>query len=217
MGNKFSLKRYVVGPLETNVYLLIDEEGNAVVIDAGPGSLLRLTYLTDRNLIKLRYVLITHAHFDHVCDAHFIREGIGAELVMHYLEGEKLGVAGMMCRSYGFDWEEPTIDIKVKGDEEMEVLGRKLVVLHTPGHTNGSVSYYFPEENIVFTGDTLFRGTVGRWDLPTGSYKDLVKSIKKLVELPPQTRILPGHGPFTTVAQELKENAFIRKHVLGET
>ncbi len=176
-------------------------QGEAVLIDAGAGSFLRVAYWEDRGY-RITHVLITHGHFDHVCDVGKIRSLTGAAVVMGAEDIDLLDNAGYMCRYYGFGWRGGEVDVGLSGDAEFEAAGFLVKAIHTPGHTMGSYSYYFPELGAVFTGDTLFRGTIGRTDLPTGNDALMAESLRRLLMLPKETVVYPGHGPPTTIGDE---------------
>ncbi len=209
------IRKYVLGPLDTNSYLVVGPSYEALLIDAPPGSILRINYLIDRGLIKLKYILITHVHTDHVAEAQAVKELTGAKLVMGGDDLQLIPLARDLARYWGVKWFNPVPDILLRGDGTLDMGWVKVKFLHTPGHTPGSISYYIPELKTVFTGDTLFRGTVGRTDLPLSSREDLLMSLKKLVkELPKDTKVMPGHGRETTIEEEIRSNPFI-KYVLS--
>ncbi len=205
------VRKYVLGPLDTNAYLIIGPTYEAILIDAPPGSLLRITYLIDRGLIKLKYVLITHAHTDHIAEAQAVKEVSGAKLIMGSDDLALIPLAKSLAEAWRIKWFNPIPDVLLRGDGTLDLNWLKIKFLHTPGHTPGSISYYIPELKIVFTGDTLFKGTVGRTDIPLASKGDLMLSLKKLVkELPKDTKVMPGHGKETTIGDEVRSNPFVK-------
>jgi len=198
------LKKFVVGPLRTNVYLLINELSEGILVDAGPGSFYRVLYLIDRGLIKLRYILLTHAHFDHASDAQYIKEVTDAKIVMHIADKEMFINSSYVAHRFGVKWIDPEIDIYILNDCLLKPLEIDVEVITTPGHTPGSICYYIPELHILFTGDTLLRGTIGKPDIYRGNEKLLSISLSKLKALPPYTRVLPGHGDETSLDAEFR-------------
>jgi len=207
----FEIRKYVLGPLDTNSYLVIDHAGNALLIDAPPGVLTIMLYLLDRNIVKLTHILITHVHFDHAAEAEPLREISGAKLIMHRDEFLILEESGRWARAYGIRWFRPSPDKLLTEDSEVDLGWIKIQAIHTPGHSPGSLCYYIKELNTIFTGDLIFKGTVGRTDLPGGSSREMINSLRKIILLiPTKTRILPGHGGETILDHELRYNPYVR-------
>ena len=202
--------RFVSHSLGSVVYLVLGDAGEAVMIDAGAGAFLRAAYYSDRGY-EISHLLLTHGHFDHVCDAGRVRSLTGAPVVMGADDIPLLELAEGMCRAHGFGWSRLEVDAGLRGDAEFEAAGLRVIAMHVPGHSPGSYAYYFPEIGAVFTGDTLFRGAVGRWDLPGSNLDELITSLRRLVEgLPEDTVVYPGHGEPTTIGRELRENRLLR-------
>jgi hydroxyacylglutathione hydrolase len=216
-GGKYKLYRAVTGPLKTNNYLLMMSK-EVTLIDAGPGVSELVRALIRRGL-KVKAVLLTHGHFDHVADAYAVRKLTRAEVVMHELDKFILKISAEVAREFGIKWSDPEITVWLRRDNE--VLrpfgnGLEVKVIHTPGHTPGSVTYYVPSLHIAFTGDTLFKGIVGATHFPGGSRKDLAISLRKLVRvLPDDTLILPGHGELSSLREEKTGNKYLRS-LIGE-
>jgi len=208
--NKVELIKLVVGPLRTNTYLLNLQETHSILIDAGPGSFDRVIYYLDRYNVKLKYVLLTHAHFDHISDVQFIKEVTGAKVIMHHKDLELIEFAERISQTFRIRWKLPDIDIVLTNEKVLSIGDITINIIHTPGHTPGSICYYIEDIKWIFTGDTIFKGTIGRVDLPGGSYKDICYSIKRITSLPGYTRIYPGHGPSTTIEEEKRENPYVR-------
>lgn len=207
---EMKVKKLIVGPLEANCYILWDEESKeAVVIDPG-GEGERILKAIRRNSLKVIYIVDTHAHIDHIEANDFIREKTNAPLLIHsadvsLLEDLELNLSTMMGNSKAF--LPPTSVLKNK--DKIKVGKFYLQILHTPGHTPGSICLYV--DNKLFTGDTLFAGGIGRIDLPGGDMEQLQESIqKKILELPPEVVVYPGHGPDTTIGQERQSNPFLQ-------
>jgi glyoxylase-like metal-dependent hydrolase (beta-lactamase superfamily II) len=207
---KFKIIKYVFGPLQVNTYLIGDpESGECFCIDPGGEENLILEDLNKRNW-KLKGILITHGHFDHVAGVGNLKEKIDVPVYIHKrdLEIYKRAPDSMM-RYLGVRIENlPEIDFYLEDNQELCLGNKKIFVLHTPGHTPGSVCFY--TGGCIFTGDLIFKGTVGRADFPGGSFKQLMKSIfEKILPLPPETEILPGHGENTNLKNEIENNPYI--------
>lgn len=203
------LARIVVGPLEVNCYILADENtGDAVVIDPGADAEDILRVVLEKNL-KVRYIINTHAHFDHVGANARIKQETGAEILMHEADADMLEGAVDQAAFFGSRiLPPPTPDRYVKDGDSVSAGGITLAVLHTPGHSRGGICLL--ADGMVFTGDSLFAGSIGRTDFEGGDLMTLINSIRtKLLRLPDDTRVLPGHGPDTTIGRELRDNPFL--------
>jgi len=206
------LKRLVVGALKTNCYLIACKETKkAVVIDPGEEDEVDLILnLLQKNNFDLKYVINTHGHIDHIAGNNLLKAKTEALLLIHRLDADMLVDANKNFSSFmGKEICSPPADKLLEGGDEI-FLGRlNLIVIHTPGHTPGGISLVL--NNIVFTGDTLFAGGIGRTDLPGGSYQDLIKSIReKLLILGDDKIIYPGHGPDSTIGEERRTNPYIK-------
>ncbi len=200
-----------VGPFQENCYIIGDESGAGALIDPGDEAA-RIALNVERTKLEITKIIITHAHIDHV--------GAIAQLVDEYLcpvlmheEAEAMmktlpQQAIMMGMRFG---KVPAVDQHITDDEVLEVGGIRLRSLYTPGHAPGHLAFYAEEQEIVFSGDALFAGSVGRVDLPGGSMDLLMQSIsEKLLPLPDATRVLSGHGPETNIGRERQTNPFLR-------
>lgn len=208
--SEIKIGRMVVGAVQTNCYFLQNADTNeVVVIDPGDKGKRIYDELTGRGY-KIRAVLLTHGHFDHVMGADDIRKlaGVSVYLGEHeekLISNADLNVSAMFGTPY-----TTKADVFVKDGEILELAGMKIKVLHTPGHTYGGVSYYLEEEGILICGDTLFLESVGRTDFPTSSSQELKTSIhEKLFTLPDEVYVYPGHGPTTTIEHEKTNNPFV--------
>lgn len=208
------LECFVVGMLQTNCYLLGDEKTkDALIIDPGAEGL-RVVQRTRDLGLKAIAILNTHGHFDHVMDSWLIKEHLGCEIFLHPRD---LSIMQSSLRGMGtcFSPSRKLPDIAVDRDllegNVIECGAIKLRVIETPGHTPGHVSFYAPEMGVLFVGDTLFAGSIGRTDLPGGSYPQLILSVRnKIFPLDGNTVVYPGHGPQTTVEREIRSNPFFR-------
>jgi hydroxyacylglutathione hydrolase len=203
-----TIDKIVVGQLGVNCYIVCDEGASeTAVIDPGD-EFESIADLIDRQGLAPKYIFFTHAHYDHVCAAGELKSKYGAAIVMHEAEKETYRMTKILCLSWGFEEEDfPAPDILVKDGDEILLGDTACEVMHTPGHTPGSVCLY--TEGALFTGDTLFRRSVGRTDLPGGNTAKLAGSLKRLVSLPPATRVYCGHGDETTIGEELGKNPFL--------
>lgn len=206
------IERIVVGPIETNCYIASDEKsGEAVVIDPGFEEDLIINYLKEKNL-KVKYVLNTHGHFDHIQANDAIRDFTGAPLAIHADDVELLTApekvsVGMMRDVHGSRQPEMILH---NGDH-ITFGSCDLLVIYTPGHSKGGCCFYEKNEKVCFTGDTLFRGGVGRTDLYGGNTGVLLKSVReRLNVLTDDTEVYPGHGPSSNMAFERKVNPYLR-------
>lgn len=200
---------FVVGPLQSNSYLVIDEASRrAAVIDPGMESEVVLDAAGRRGL-QVESVIITHGHFDHVFSTALFKAKTGAEVVMHPDDLPLLADVPQTARFFGIKAPvPPDPDRLVREGDTIGVGGLSLRVLETPGHTPGSISLCL--DGAVFVGDTLFAGSVGRTDLAGGSLEVLLRSIQtKLLALPDRTVVYAGHGPATSIGVERRENPFL--------
>lgn len=205
------LARLVVGPLQVNCFILADEKTReAVVIDPGDDGDAILKIIRDKGL-AVRYIVNTHAHFDHVGANETLKKSTGAQLLMHEDEAPVLATIGSQSQSFGMgSVSSPPPDRLLKHGDVVTAGEISLKVLHTPGHTPGGISLL--EEGLVLTGDTLFAGSIGRTDFPGGDLLTLIRSIKtQLMTLPDDTKVFPGHGPASTIGDERKENPFLNR------
>ncbi|PIU67818.1 MAG: MBL fold metallo-hydrolase [Armatimonadetes bacterium CG07_land_8_20_14_0_80_40_9] len=205
------LKRLEVGLFGTNAYILADEKtGECAIIDPGGGAKEILKVIKERKFIP-RYIINTHGHLDHTFDNRKVKEATAAPILIHEDDADMLsGRLKNFSSLVGMIFKSPPADRILKEGDEIKVGNLRLEVIHTPGHTPGGISLKIDSEKVVFTGDTLFAGGVGRVDLPGGSPKELIRSIKeKLMLLDDEVIILPGHGPESTVGKERRINPFI--------
>lgn len=202
------IKKIVVGTLENNCYIIGDERTREVfIVDPGDEPDRILDFVNEDNL-ETKFIVCTHAHFDHVGAINEIREITKAKIILHKDDLILYKNVEMQGLTWGFDIEpliEP--DIIVSEGYNLEIGDLRFMVLHTPGHSPGSICLY--GEGILITGDTIFAGSVGRTDLYGGDINQLKKSFKRLIELPDNTIILPGHGPESTIMKEKNDNFFM--------
>lgn len=207
------IETFPVGPLQCNCTILGDPEtGEAIVIDPGDEALKVLKRLSAHGL-KPKAILITHTHLDHVGGNHEVREKTGARVMLHEQDLPLYDNLAMQAQMIGLD-----TPVRGKVDEHIhqgDVIffggkGDSIEVLHTPGHTPGSCSFFLQSRNLLFSGDTLFSGSIGRTDLWGGDFDTEIRSIReRLLPLPGETRVIAGHGPDTTIALERESNPFL--------
>jgi len=191
-------KRVVVGPLQTNAYVLL-ADGEAAVVDAGDGSPLLTGAWAGH---ALRYILLTHGHFDHADGAELVRARTGAPILYHPDERPTFWTMGR---------QPPPLDQPLADGARLPLGRDELVVWHLPGHSPGSVAFLWEKGKVAVVGDVLFARSVGRSDLPGGSWDDLARSLERLLSLDDDWRILPGHGPVTTIRRERERNPYLQR------
>lgn len=217
-----NIKTFTVNPLGVNCYV-VSHGGEAAIIDCGCFSEKEWTAIRDyieAEHLCVKHVLLTHGHFDHIYGLRFVERDLQLKPCLHKLDEQTyLNAMDMAFQFIGvrLPGQLPNIDCFLTDGQKL-VLGRDdnddkqgvtLEVLHTPGHTPGGVSFYCAQEGIVFSGDTLFQGSLGRTDFPGGDMQTEIDSIReRLFTLPDQTRVLPGHGPATTIAYEKMYNPY---------
>ncbi|MCX6957971.1 MAG: MBL fold metallo-hydrolase [Verrucomicrobiae bacterium] len=204
MKNEISFTRFTGGPVETHAYLVTLPDGN-LLVDAPEGA---ADYFRD---MPIDLLILTHSHFDHVMDAAKIVREKKCGAAMHRTTEEHLADK-MLNKKFGLPIEiEPVkATIYLEESKQQNILGALFDIFEVPGHCPGSICLYNEPANILFGGDVLFAGGVGRWDLPGGDGKLLIAGIrKKLLTLPPETLVLPGHGPETTIGMEAQTNGYL--------
>ena len=207
---KLKINQYVVGPVQTNCYFAInDDTKELLVIDPG-ASPKQLAERIRQETCTPVAILLTHGHFDHATGAEELAKEFDIPIYAYESgketrEDGNLKVSWMMGESLVCH-----ADKFLKDEQEINLAGFHIRVLHTPGHTKGGCCYYFPYENVVFCGDTLFCTSVGRSDLPGGSASELIRSIQeKLMTLPERTTVYPGHNDVTTIENERMYNPYL--------
>ena len=197
------LQKFSCGPFHTNAILLACEKTNkAAVIDPSLGSTELILKIVEKRGLKIEQILLTHSHWDHIADLSLLKEKTGAPVFVHPLDAENVRDPG----SDGIPLFVVIRGVEPDGflEEGKEVLLGKLriEVIHTPGHSPGSICLYLREQKTLLSGDTLFKGTIGNLHLPTGQAERMWVSLRKLAALPPETKVIPGHGEDTLLSQE---------------
>ncbi len=205
------IDRFVIGPVGTNCYIVRNDDTDECFVTDPAACPPELVGHIRKEGLNVKAVLLTHGHFDHIMGLDdFLKEfpvpvyAFSEEKPL--LESAELNSSlGMFGRPYTFSGAEYVSDGQI-----LHIAGFEIRVIHTPGHTAGGCCYYIPAENVLISGDTLFRASVGRTDLPTGSMGDLVRSVReKLFVLPEETKVYPGHMEETTIGYEKKYNPFV--------
>ncbi len=200
-----------VGPIHTNCYIVFDEKTkDAVIIDPGEKADYLLELMAEKGL-NLKYILLTHGHFDHIIAVHRIQEKSGAKLVIHKKEVFQLDEKVVNEHSGRYirgEYKSGSIDIYAKDGTEVTFGNLTATYIHTPGHTIGSCVIKIGDS--LFTGDTLFAGECGRCDLYSGNFDQMLVSLKKLYDLEGDYRVFPGHEQFSTLNEERKYNRYMQ-------
>ncbi len=208
--SEIKIGRMVLSMCQTNCYFIYREETRECILvdpaDQGP----QIYYALTKNGFSIQAILLTHGHFDHIWGANEVRELANVKIYAYeqekeLLNSERLNVSKGAGRPYTVE-----ADVYLKDGEEVTAAGMACKCIASPGHTAGSCCFYFEEAGFLISGDTLFRESVGRTDLPTGNMRTLINSVKeKLFVLPEETKVYPGHGESTTIGYEKKYNPFI--------
>lgn len=206
------IKAFPSGPFSTNAYVVAcSVTRDAAIIDPAPDSFPEIQKFLDEERLKARKILLTHSHWDHIADVEQFKKHYAVAVYVHPLDAPNLqrpGSDGLPCGQ-----SIPAVQPDVLLEEGMPVTIGMMTfyVLHTPGHSPGSVCFYSPGQHVLLSGDTLFQGTIGNLSSPTSQPSLMWPSLDKLAQLPPETRVLPGHGSETTIAAESSWLPFAKK------
>jgi hydroxyacylglutathione hydrolase len=203
-----------VGPLQCNCSVIGDEiSREAMVIDPGD-DIADILAIIEKHHLAVKQIVITHAHIDHVGGAMKLRAATGAPILLNHNDYALLKMMDVQAAWIGMQSPGKVEVDRSLGEQDSVKAGSLLAnVMHTPGHTEGSICLYFPVEKKLIAGDTLFAGSIGRTDLPGGSFEKIMRSLhEKLLALPDDTAVVPGHGPLTTIGAEREANPFLKKH-----
>ncbi|HLJ86601.1 MAG TPA: MBL fold metallo-hydrolase [Candidatus Angelobacter sp.] len=207
-------KIFPVGPLQCNCSVIGDEHTReAMVIDPGD-EVDDILGILGEEKFKLKYIVITHAHIDHVGGAMKLKAATGAPILMNQNDQDLLKMLDTQASWVGMRSPGTVeVDEAIGDGSVLQIGGISSNILHTPGHTEGSICIFFPEHKRLIAGDTLFAGSIGRTDLPGGSFERIIRSIHhQLLALPDDTQVVPGHGQLTTIGQERETNPFLAKN-----
>lgn len=199
---------------QENTYVLYDDSGSCVIVDPGcyeAAEQQELKEFVAVNRLKVSKLVNTHCHIDHVLGNEFVKQTYGVDLYVHKLDEPVLRAVSSYASNYGYNQYQPaTVDGYLAEGEELSFGNSRLQILFVPGHAPGHVAFYDAASKTLISGDVLFRNSIGRTDLPGGSFPALEKSIReKLYTLPDDTTVYPGHGPTTTIGFEKRTNPFV--------
>jgi len=199
----------------TNCFLIVDEPSKeCVLFDAPDHTVAALMEQVKSNGWKLKGLWLTHGHFDHTADHKVVTDAFpGTPILIHKLDEAKLNQPNTRLFPLPFKIPEGKANGFVEDGQTLSIGDHHCRVIHTPGHAPGHVMYYFEQDDLLVGGDLIIGGAVGRYDLPDSDYNDLCASIRKVMQLPPETNLLPGHGDVTTMGEEMKSNPYVREIV----
>lgn len=195
------VKVFKVGLLENNT-ILVGSEGKAFLVDPADGSSKVCLHYLEKKELSLELILLTHSHWDHIGDVYKIKESTKALVYVHKEDENNLKYPGSDMLPLLSEVKGVAADGYLKDGQKLRVGDVEITVIHTPGHSMGSVCFYIAKEGLLLSGDTLFSGSIGRIDFPSSSPELMWKSLKKLSHLPKETRVIPGHGSETTIGRE---------------
>lgn len=210
------VKEFSFNPFDEKTYIVYDDvSGEAAIIDPGMVNAdeeKAVDNFVIANHLELKYLLLTHLHIDHVWGVPYIKRTYGLPVTAHNDGGYLGAIMDAQAQMFNLPHSPGRMEIEntVDDGDELKLGEEKLIVAHVPGHSPGGVVFYAPKEHFLIAGDVLFRNSIGRTDLPGGNYRQLVEGIKKkILTLPADTLVYPGHGPTTTIGEEMQSNPFI--------
>lgn len=197
------IQAFPSGPFETNAYVVAcSNSRQAVIIDPAPGSYSAIVDFLSKHSLTPIAIWLTHSHWDHIVDTAAVKAKYGVPVSIHSLDAANLERPGSDRLPCWVSIEGVVPDAFFDEGDHLHLGGMDFVVIHTPGHTPGGVCFYCPEEKVLISGDTLFKGTIGNLSFPTSRPDLMWTSLDKLAKLPPDTRVFPGHGAATTIGAE---------------
>ncbi len=210
------LKQFVFNPFQENTFVLYDDTGECIIVDAGcytKSEQEELVTFIETKGLKPKYAINTHGHVDHVLGNRFVKEKFNIEILAHGDDVPLMQSALRHAMMYGLAIDDvPSIERMLLDGEVIEFGNSKLIVIHTPGHSLGGICLYCKESNFLLSGDTLFRASIGRTDLPGGNYDQLIDNISsKLLSLDDSVVVYPGHGDSSTIGWEKDNNPFLNE------
>ncbi len=197
------IKKFPCMPLDTNTYLVCNgSTKQAIVIDPSFNSAKKILETAQELNVKIKYIINTHSHFDHIWDNAELQKKTDAKIIIHKLEAQNLKNPNVLDFKPPYLIKPSTHDMAVSDGDKIFLGDITLQVIHTPGHSPGGICLHEKKEKILLSGDTLFKSTYGRTDIPGADQEAMIKSLKKLLKLPEETKVYPGHGEDTTIANE---------------
>src|SRR5687767_161978 len=211
------IRMHTGGIASTNAFLVGDESSKqAVLFDAPDNTAAPLLDEAAKLGLDVVGLWLTHGHFDHLADHQVVTDRVpGAKVLIHKLDEPKLIRPGSAMFPLPFTIPPRRADAYVEDGQTLELGSLRARVIHTPGHSPGHVMYYFEADGLLIGGDLIIGGSVGRTDLPDSNHGDLEASIRKVMKLPPDTKLLPGHGPPSTLRDELETNPYVQEALQG--
>ncbi len=199
---EIKIQTYIDDP--TNCYIIMDENTKETMVVDPAGEVNKIIDMINILKANVKYIYITHCHFDHIGAVNELKQQCGGKILIHRFEAENLNNPNVnLSGVVGMQEIELEADSRVDDGDLIHIGDTEFVVIHTPGHTSGGTCLYCQKENLLISGDTLFRGTWGRTDLPTSSFEQIINSITtKLMKLPEETIVYPGHGKSTMIKDE---------------
>lgn len=210
-----NIKKFTCNMLQENCYVVSDETKECMIVDCGafyPEERQAIVDYIRTNNLKLMHLVATHGHFDHNFGNDTIYKEFGLKPEIHRKDERLLQTIGdqaMTIVGANIDAEMPAAGRLLSENDTIEFGSHKFVVIETPGHSPGGVFYYCKEENVAFSGDTLFKGSIGRTDFVGGSMFMLIQSLRMISQMPDEVKLLPGHGPETSIGEEVAHNPYI--------
>lgn len=212
-----NIKTFVFNPFQENTYVVSDDRNEAVIIDCGAffnEERKELTDYIDKNNLKVVHLLSTHGHIDHNFGNNTIADYYNVGPEVHKADAglmRRLSEQALAFCNYHLEYDMPEVADYLNDGDIIRFGNHEMKVIHTPGHSPGSTVLYIADEEVAFSGDTLFMMSIGRTDLEGGSFSDIQKSLLRMInELPDNTKVFPGHGPQTSIAKEKLHNPYIR-------
>ncbi|MBR6593194.1 MAG: MBL fold metallo-hydrolase [Prevotella sp.] len=212
-----NIKTFVFNPFQENTYVVSDDRNEAVIIDCGAffnEERKELTDYIDKNNLKVVHLLSTHGHIDHNFGNNTIADYYNVRPEVHKADAglmRRLSEQALAFCNFHLEYDMPEVSDYLNDGDIIRFGNHEIKVIHTPGHSPGSTVLYIADEDVAFSGDTLFMMSIGRTDLEGGSFSDIQKSLLRMIkELPDNTKVFPGHGPQTSIAKEKLHNPYIR-------
>ena len=208
------VKKFTFNPFQENTYIISNEKKECIIIDPGCSNLneeKEINFYIENSNLSPKYLLNTHCHIDHILGNNFIKSNWDVKFGIHKLENELLKNSKIIANNYGIEnfKESPKPDFFIEENQVIEIFKLKFKTISCPGHSPGHILFYEEKKEIMFSGDLIFKNSIGRYDLPGSDYQTLCNSIRKVCLIEKNVKIHSGHGPITTLDIEKKMNPFI--------